>query len=312
MDAAELLVKENNKPRRQAYAEKGVDLSVVVPVCERHDDIRQLYLRYAEEIRQTGYSCEFIFVVDGGDKRTPKSWEYLNENDSKVQVLTLNRLFGEATALAVGFEKARAPVIVTLPAYFQVEPYQIREFIDKLLKDDLDLVISWRRPRTDSLFGQAKSWAFHRLVRMLTGTAYHDLTCRLRVMKRKVAEEVALYGDLHYFFPLFAYQRGFKIAELPVQSSRRDSGRHVYQPSGYLRRLLDLFNLFFLFKFTRKPLRFFGSAGLGLFTCGDDHHRLFGAIPVAGLWRDISPPTVNFGSIADRAGDPAVFDRFAR
>ncbi|MGB7947382.1 MAG: hypothetical protein WCH75_06850 [Candidatus Binatia bacterium] len=75
METAELLVDENNQPQRQAYAGRRVDLSVVVPVCERHDDVRQLYLRYAEEIRQTGYSCEFIFVVDGGDKKTLQSWK---------------------------------------------------------------------------------------------------------------------------------------------------------------------------------------------------------------------------------------------
>jgi hypothetical protein len=87
-------------------------------------------------------------------------------------------------------------------------------------------------------------------------------------MKRQVAREVALYGDLHYFFPVLAYQRGFKVAEISVQPSRQDSGRRIFQPVSYLRRLLDLVNLFFLLKFTRKPLRFFGSIGSALFGSG--------------------------------------------
>ncbi len=140
--------------------------------------------------------------------------------------------------------------------------------IEALLSEDVDLVISRRSPSADSLFNRLRAWVFHRLVSMVSGRRYHDLACRLRAMKRKVAEEVSLYGDLHYFFPVLAYQRGFKITEVSVQPSRYDTGRRAFQPGGYLRRVLDLFNLLFLVKFTRKPLRFFGSAGLGLFVFG--------------------------------------------
>jgi hypothetical protein len=108
-------------------------------------------------------------------------------------------------------------------------------------------------------------------------------------MKRKVAEEVTLYGDLHYFFPILAHQRGFKIAEIAVQPSRHDNGRRLFQPASYLRRLLDLLNLFFLVKFTRKPLRFFGSIGAGLFASGTTITGYLGAYRVLGL-----------GGIADR------------
>ena len=87
-------------------------------------------------------------------------------------------------------------------------------------------------------------------------------------MKREVAEEVHLYGALHRFFPLLAYQRGFKVTEVPVRQSPHDTRPRVYRPGVYLRRLLDLFTLFFLFKFTKKPLRFFGLIGSGLFGAG--------------------------------------------
>jgi glycosyltransferase involved in cell wall biosynthesis len=267
MDAAELVIPGKVQAKSRPYVDTAVDLSIVVPVGERHDDLRQLYLRYSEAIRHAGYSCEFIFVVDGseGKSHTPKLF---SENGSRVRVITLNRSFGEATALSVGFANAKSPVVITLPAYFQVEPREIQQVITALLSQDVDLVISRRSPDLDSLFNRVRAWAFHRLVCMVSGRSYHDLACRLRAMKRKVAEEVSLYGDLHYFFPVLAYQRGFKIAEVPVRPSRQDAGRRTFQPGGYLRILLDLFNLLFLVKFTRKPLRFFGSAGMGLFVSG--------------------------------------------
>jgi hypothetical protein len=97
---------------------------------------------------------------------------------------------------------------------------------------------------------------------------YHDISCGMRVMKRKVAEEVHLYGDLHRFFPLLAFQRGFKVEEIPVRQSRQDLKPRIYRPGIYLRRLLDILTLLFIFKFTKKPLRFFGLIGGALFGCG--------------------------------------------
>ena len=103
---------------------------------------------------------------------------------------------------------------------------------------------------------------------MLTGLHYHDTSCRLRVMRREVTEEVRLYGDLHQFLPFLAYQRGFRVAEVPVRQS--EAGQRLKAaPLGIcLKRLLDLLTLFFLFKYTKRPLRFFGLLSSGLFGAG--------------------------------------------
>jgi glycosyltransferase involved in cell wall biosynthesis len=267
MKAVKLLVEEENEFHKQTERESP-DISVVIPVCTDRGDLCELYREYSRELFKTGHSYEFIFVMDGNDRKMSERQKQLKEVDPGVRVLTSNRSFGEAAALAFGFDKARAPIVITLPAYFQVEPREIQELIKTLAQDEVDLVISQRCPRKESLFGRLRSRVFHRLVGLVTGRIHQDLACGVRAMKRQVAREVALYGDLHYFFPVLAYQRGFKVAEIAVQPSRHDSGRRVFQPASYLRRVLDLLNLFFLFKFTRKPLRFFGSIGLTLFGSG--------------------------------------------
>jgi len=266
MKALKLLV-EDDIFQKQSVAE-APDISVVIPVCHGSSDLCELYRQYSRELFKTGYSCEFIFVIDGNDRKMSEGQKQLKEVDPGIRVLTLNRSYGEAAALAFGFEKVRAPVVVTLPAYFQVEPREIHQVIKTLAQDEIDLVVSQRYPRKQSLLGRLRSHVFHRLVGVVTGRIHKDLACGVRAMKRQVAREVALYGDLHYFFPVLAYQRGFKVAEISVEPSRHDTGRRAFRPVSYLRRLLDLVNLFFLFKFTRKPLRFFGSIGLGLFGSG--------------------------------------------
>jgi hypothetical protein len=266
MNALKLL--EHERTLNTQLAEGEPDISVVIPVCHGRGDLCELYRQYSREISKTSYSCEFIFVIDGNDLGMSDRQRQLTELDPEVRVLTLNRSLGEAAALAFGFENARAPIVVTLPAYFQVEPSEIQQVIKTLTQGEVDLVVSQRCPRKESLFGQLRSHVFHRLVGVVTGRTHQDLACGVRAMKRQVAREVALYGDLHYFFPILAYQRGFNVAEITVQPSRHDSGHRVFQPVSYLRRVLDLVNLFFLFKFTRKPLRFFGSVGLALFGSG--------------------------------------------
>jgi glycosyltransferase involved in cell wall biosynthesis len=243
-------------------------LSIVIPISERFDDLRQVYFQYAREISSSGLAHEFIFVVDGADRDVLEILQPLKDEYPGIVVITLGRMFGEATALAAGFEVAKGETIITVPAYFQVEPSEIRRMLERFLEQEQDLIIAWRYPRIDSRFNRLQSRVFNGLMRLLIGTNYQDISCGLRVMKRHVAQEIRLYGDLHRFLPLLAHQRGFKIAEIPVQQSPHDVKKRVYGPGVYLRRLLDILTLFFLYKFTRKPLRFFGLIGSGVFCAG--------------------------------------------
>jgi glycosyltransferase involved in cell wall biosynthesis len=249
-------------------ADERPELSVVISISERYDDLRDLYLQYTRALSSTGVAHEFIFVVDGPDPGVLQTLKALKQEYPTIKVISLSRRFGEATALAAGFAKAGGKVILTLPAYLQVMPHEVHQALNKLLEDDQDIVVGWRCPRIDSLFNRAQSRVLHWLVQILTGTRFHDVSCGLRVMKRKVAEEIQLYGDLHRFIPVLADQRGFKIAEIPVRQSPHDAKRRVYGPGVYLRRLLDILTLYFLYKFTRKPLRFFGLVGSGVFFAG--------------------------------------------
>jgi len=263
-----LTASEEGPVQKGTGAEKPIDLSVVIPISERHDDLRELYHQYVHELAATGQAYEVIFVLDRPDREALLALKALKKEYPAILVIALSRWFGEATALSVGFEKARGAAILTLTSYFQVDPHEIHGLIQKLVEADQDLVIGWRYPRVDAFFNRVQSKVFHWLVRILTGPIYHDISCGFRIMKRRVAEEVQLYGDLHRFFPLLAHQRGFKITEVPVKQSPRDSARRIQTPGVYLRRLVDVLTLFFLYKFTKKPLRFFGLVGSGIFGAG--------------------------------------------
>ncbi|MDE0042959.1 MAG: glycosyltransferase [Candidatus Poribacteria bacterium] len=249
-------------------SENTVTLSVIIPISERYDDLRKLYLHYTEVLAVSNYSFELIFVLDGVNVAALEILKELKSEFPQLKVITTNRRVGETTALAIGFEHAQGSTILTLAPYLQVEPDEISRMLREFSERGYDLVISRRKPRIGSIFNRLQSWVFHRFTRMLTGLHYHDIGCRLRVMRREVTEEVRLYGDLHQFLPFLAYQRGFRVAEVPVRQSEAGQ-RQKAAPLGIcLKRLLDLLTLFFLFKFTKRPLRFFGLLSSGLFGAG--------------------------------------------
>jgi hypothetical protein len=130
------------------------------------------------------------------------------------------------------------------------------------------MVIARRFPRADSRFNQAQTALFNSLFRAMTGFGFRDLGCGVRVFKRQITREIAVYGDQHRFLPLFVARQGLKVREVDLRQSSKDHPWRVYRPGVYPRRLLDLLTVFFLAKFTKKPLRFFGLIGVTIFAIG--------------------------------------------
>ena len=244
------------------------DVSVVVPIVERYGDLKQLHQEFAAELTRLGHSSEFIFVVDESQRSAiPVLRDLQLTEGERISILQLNGSFGESASLTLGFERARGEKILTLAAYFQVDPRGIGPAL-AALDEGVDLVVGRRFPRIDSFFNRIQSRLFHWFVRRLTSTDFHDISCGFRAMRRRVPRELHLYGGLHRFVPVLAMSRGFSVREMPIEQRSEDRRTRVHGAGAYLGRLLDLLTIFFLVKFTRTPLRFFGLLGTALFGAG--------------------------------------------
>ena len=241
-------------------------LSVVIPVTNGADHFSDLFESYHEALAQPGRNFEFLFVLDGPRPHARAELEGLRAAGYPVRIFEFAKSFGEAAALTVGFEHARGDVLLTLPSRFQVESASLPRLLEAL--EDCDMVVTRRWPRTDSRFSRIKTLVFNRLVGLRNGNKFHDLGCSVRILRKEVAEEVPLYGDQDAFLPLLARYRGFVVKEIDLPQSRHAPYRRPHGLGVYIRRLLDVFTVFFLTKFTRKPLRFFGLIGAGLALLG--------------------------------------------
>lgn len=265
----------------------AVSLSAVIPVSERYEDVEALYKAYKTALESLDRSYEFVYVLDGEFPAVLASLDTLRRQGEPIKIVTLAKWFGEATALTVGFAHASGEIILTLPAYQQVEPRDIPKLVNAL--EDADMVVARRFPRRDSRINVLQSQGFHFfLARLLMKKLpFRDLGCSARAFRRIVVDEVQMLGDQHRFLPLLADQQGFKVREIDLMQAGSDTHRRLYRPGVYLRRLLDILTVVFITKFSKKPLRFFGLIGAFVFALGMlattylSAERVFFAIPLA-------------------------------
>ncbi len=242
-------------------------LSVIIPVGERHAQLASLYAEYKAALVELGLPHEFVFVLDGGRSKAAAELDQLLQAGESLTVVSLTRRFGESTALMAGFERARGNIVVTLPAYHQIDAAEIGKLVNAV-GDSADIVVAHRWPRAGGWLEKVRRGAFHSFISSVTGLRLRDLGCSARAMRRQVLEEVALYGDLHRFLPVLADRQGFRIKEVDVRQSPKDRYTGIYHPKEYTHRVLDIFTVFFLVRFTKKPLRFFGMIGVSTFGIG--------------------------------------------
>ena len=243
---------------------KDIELSVIIPYssAQKYDSPKEIYGAYKEMLDSIGLNYEVIVIIDGeqDDFKTEIKKVYeLKEAGGDIKIIKLARWFGEGTALSIAFEHSCGEKILTLPPYKQVEINEIPGLIDAL--QDNDMVTGKRWPRLDSLLNRVQSKIFHYLACFRGDFKFHDMGCNVRCFKRRILEKVHIYGEQHRFFPLLVHRYGYKVLEFNITQSEKDTFQKLYPFGTYLRRCMDLISVFFLVKFTKKPLRFFGIAG---------------------------------------------------
>ncbi|MGB8330187.1 MAG: glycosyltransferase family 2 protein, partial [Polyangiales bacterium] len=255
------IVSEPRKPK----------VTLVVPGLNEAESLPLLAAQVKDALgSETSY--ELIFVDDGS---TDDSWEVicaLNESDPAVRGVRLRKNFGKAMALAAGFERARAEIVVMMDADLQDDPADLPKMIEKI-EGGLDVVVGWKVERQDPLNRRIFSRIFNGTVGYVTGVRLHDMNCGFKAYRSEVLESIPIYGDLFRFIPVLASWQGFSVGETPVNHRARKFGQSRYGLERILRGFFDLLSVSFLTKYSRKPMHLFGLLGLfftflGLLICG--------------------------------------------
>ena len=238
-------------------------ISVVVPVYNEERSIALLYEELQAALDPLGEPWEAVYVDDGSTDASFAALTRLHAANENVRVVRLRRNFGKAAALGAGFAQAAGDVIVTIDGDLQDDPSEIPHLLAKL-DEGFDLVSGWKAKRRDPVARRAFSRVFNFAVGVVSGVHLHDMNCGLKAYRASVVRRLPLYGELHRFLPVLAHQRGYRIAELPVNHRARAHGRSRYGFERYLRGFFDLLTVSFIGRYRHRPLHLFG--GLGLLT----------------------------------------------
>ena len=247
-----------------------IDISVVIPLLNEAESIPELFTWIRRVMNEHGYSYEVIFVDDGS---TDGSWsviERLQAEHPEVKGIKFRRNYGKSAGLQCGFARTQGQVVITMDADLQDSPDEIPELYRMVTEGGYDLVSGWKRKRYDPLFSKnLPSKLFNATARKLSGIKLHDFNCGLKAYRHEVVENIELYNDMHRYIPYLAKSAGFgRIGEKVVRHQARKYGSSKFGISRFFNGYLDLLTLWFISKFGRKPMHFFGLLGSGMFLIG--------------------------------------------
>jgi glycosyltransferase involved in cell wall biosynthesis len=233
------------------------DLSVVVPVYDEEESLRELQAEIVRALEPTRRSFEVVYVDDRSDDRSLAVMLELWRADPRVSVVALQGRSGQTSAIAAGFDRARGAIIVTIDGDLQNDPADIPRLIEELERG-ADVVSGWRKDRQDGfVLRRLPSLAANRLIAIVGGVAIHDTGCTLKAFRREVVERLPIYGEQHRFLPVLSAGSGARVAEVVVNHRARRFGRSKYGIGRATRVLLDLLSVKMVSSFSQRPLSYF-------------------------------------------------------
>jgi len=237
-------------------------VSIIVPVYNEADNIPRLCQQVRAAMAGAATSWELVVVDDGSTDGTTERLVELTQTDERLRVVVLRRNFGQTAALLAGIDESRGAVLVTMDGDLQNDPADIPMMLAKL-DEGYDLVHGWRRRRQDAwLSRKLPSRLANWLIARVTRFPVHDLGCTLKVIRREIATELELYGEMHRFIPILAHQRGARCVEVETRHHPRQFGRTKYGIGRTVRVVLDLLTVKYMLDYFASPMKLFGGFGL--------------------------------------------------
>ena len=247
-----------------------MDLSIVIPLYNEDESLTEL-AAWIERVMLAGnYSYEVIMVDDGSTDNSWKVIEELRGRNANIKGIKFQRNYGKSAALNEGFKAAQGDVIITMDADMQDSPDEIPELRRMIVEDGYDMVSGWKKKRYDNTFTKnIPSKLFNAAARSMSKIKLHDFNCGLKSYSSKVVKSIEVYGEMHRYVPVLAKWAGFRnIGEKVVEHRARKYGITKFGWSRFINGFLDLMTIFFVGKFGKRPMHFFGLWGTLCFLFG--------------------------------------------
>jgi glycosyltransferase involved in cell wall biosynthesis len=246
-----------------------MDLSVVIPVYNEEESVRELSDWIERICVSSGYSFEVLFIDDGSTDSSWKRIRELAEVKKSVKGIRFRRNYGKAAALHTGFTESSGDVVITMDSDLQDSPDEIPELYRMIKEDGYHLVSGWKKKRYDPFIKKSSSKIYNLTARVASGIRLHDFNCGLKAYRSDVVKSIEVYGEMHRYIPMLAKEAGFrKIGEKVVEHRPRKYGITKYGFDRFVKGYLDLLTIGFITRFGKSPMHLFGLLGTIMFLAG--------------------------------------------
>jgi glycosyltransferase involved in cell wall biosynthesis len=204
------------------------DLSIVFPAFNEGASIAAVVERAAAHLDSRGIAYEIAVVDDGSTDETCSVVRSLGVCNPRVRVIrhAANRGYGAAIRSGLAAVAGRHVLVSDGDGQFAIE----RDFEGLWRRrDEADLVLGVRDPRSDPLVRRIAGWLYNRLVvRGMLGGRFRDVNCGFKLIARRVLEDMELRSTgalISAELLTRARLRGATFLEVGVAHGPREHGR---------------------------------------------------------------------------------------
>tara|TARA_B100000768_G_scaffold970_1_gene1155 strand:- start:4045 stop:4992 length:948 start_codon:yes stop_codon:yes gene_type:complete len=247
-----------------------MNLSIVIPLLNEQNSLEELTNSISTVVKSLRLEFEIILIDDGSTDNSWKTISKICSNNQNVKGIRFLKNFGKSQALSAGFKACNGDVVITMDADLQDDPNEIPGLYKKISEDNFDLVSGWKKVRYDSIiFKNFPSKIFNWAARITSGVKLNDFNCGIKGYKKEVIKQIKLTGGMHRYIPVLAKNAGYnRITEKIVIHHPRKHGKTKYGIDRFIKGFLDLITLWFIHKFGKRPMHFFGLIGTMMLLVG--------------------------------------------
>jgi len=247
-----------------ADAKTPPEVSVLVPAKDEAENLPEFVRQCEAAFRDAPFRAEVVVVDDGSTDRTADALRDLSGRYGFLRFARHRTRQGITEALRTAGLLARGHVFVFYPADLQFLPAEIPALVAPILAGEADLVTGAKQGVYDKAF---VSGIYNRLCRRLFGVNVTDLNS-VKAYRREIMDHMPMRPDWHRYFAVIASAEGYALAERPVTLHPRKAGASKFGVGRIPVGVMDLLSVWFLLRYGRKPMLFFGVLGTVLFALG--------------------------------------------
>jgi undecaprenyl-phosphate 4-deoxy-4-formamido-L-arabinose transferase len=231
-------------------------LSVVIPVFNCAEILRELYKRLIRALDDNGNNYEIIFV---NDNSTDDSWAILKQlsgTNAIISCIDLRKNVGCDSAIMAGLSIVQGDIIIIMDDDLQHAPEDIPTLVEHLSLGH-DLVYANFISKEQHKMKNAGSWINGKMAELVVGKPKSIYLSPFKAVRREIVDEIVKYSGPYPYVDGLIFQVTERISQVPIDHHKRFLGQGNY---GVLKSFKIWLNLATGFSVT--PLRIASLAGI--------------------------------------------------